>query len=73
MDSHKRSIAKTFSWRLVALVITGTVTWILTRELALAVSIGLYDTLVKLGAYYMHERMWIRISFGRTELPEYEI
>jgi uncharacterized membrane protein len=22
---------------------------------------------------YMHERMWIRISFGRTERPEYEI
>jgi len=73
MESHTRSIVKTFSWRLVATVITFAVAWILTRRIALAAEIGIADTLLKLGAYYSHERMWNRVSFGQLKPPEYQI
>ena len=73
MESHSRTIAKALSWRFVATLITFTVAWIITRELTFAAEIGLADTIIKLGVYYFHERLWIRIKFGRLIRPEYEI
>jgi uncharacterized membrane protein len=29
---------------------------------------GLLDTVVKLCLYYLHERAWSRISYGRTKV-----
>lgn len=71
MESHIRTIMKTFSWRFIATLITFTVAWIVTKELMLAAEIGIADTLIKLGAYYFHERTWIRINFGKQK-PKYQ-
>ena len=73
MESHKRSIAKTISWRVVATIITGVVTYLLTGRLDFAVTVGLADTFVKFFIYYVHERMWTRISYGKVRPLEYEI
>lgn len=73
MDTHRRSILKTVSWRLVATLITGAVTLALTGRIDFAITVGLGDTFVKFFLYYAHERMWSRIRFGRIRLPEYEI
>jgi uncharacterized membrane protein len=73
LESHKRSIAKTISWRVVATIITGTVTWFLTGRLDFAVTVGLADTFVKFFIYYAHERTWTRISYGKVRPLEYEI
>lgn len=76
MESRKRSIAKALSWRVVAVFITSCVAWGVTREITLAVEIGVIDTLIKLGVYYGHERLWLRIHFGKTlppPPPEYQI
>ena len=67
MESHWRSIVKAMSWRLIATLITFLVAYVITRETVLAISIGLGDTLVKLGVYYSHERVWNRMSFGRKK------
>ncbi len=73
MESHARTIAKALSWRFVATTITFTVAWCITRKLTFAAEIGIADTIIKLGAYYFHERLWIRIKFGKLIRPEYEI
>lgn len=73
MESPKRSIAKTISWRVVATVITGVVTYFLTGRLDFAVTVGLADTFVKFFTYYAHERIWTRISYGKVRPLEYEI
>ncbi|MBW7991795.1 MAG: DUF2061 domain-containing protein [Planctomycetes bacterium] len=73
MDSHVRTIVKTLSWRFVATLITFTVAWLITGKLTFAAEIGLADTIIKLGAYYFHERLWIRMKFGKLIRPEYEI
>ena len=67
-----RTIMKTFSWRFIATLITFSIAWIVTKELTFALEIGIADTLVKLGAYYLHERAWIGINFGKKK-PEYDI
>ncbi len=73
MESHVRTITKTLSWRFVATLITFSVAWLVTGKLTFAVEIGVADTLIKLGAYYFHERLWIRAKFGTLRKPEYEI
>ena len=73
MESHVRTIMKTLSWRLVATVVTFSVAWFATGKLTLAAEIGVADTLIKLGGYYFHERLWIRVKFGKLKRPEYEI
>ncbi len=73
MESHYRSIAKTFSWRLLATSVTFMVAWIFTGRFDLAAEIGVADSLIKLLVYYSHERLWIRVKFGKLKRPEYEI
>lgn len=73
MDTHRRSILKTASWRLLATLITAAVTLALTGRIDFAITVGLADTCVKFFLYYVHERMWSRIRFGQVRLPEYEI
>ncbi len=73
MESHIRTISKALSWRFIATLITFTVAWLVTGKLTFAVEIGVADTLIKLGAYYFHERLWIRVKFGKLRKPEYEI
>jgi len=73
LESHKRSIAKTISWRVAATLITGVVTYFLTGRLDFAVTVGLADTLVKFFIYYVHERMWTRISYGKVRPLDYQI
>ncbi len=65
MESKRRSIAKTLSWRFFATVITSAVVFLATGQLTFAIEIGLADTTLKLGAYFVHERMWNKISYGR--------
>ncbi|MDO8577615.1 MAG: DUF2061 domain-containing protein [Dehalococcoidales bacterium] len=69
MDSHKRSILKAFTWRVIASVITFLVSYALTRKVELAAGISLFDTLIKVFSYYGHERIWEKINFGRKATP----
>jgi uncharacterized membrane protein len=49
------------------------VAWILTGSLELATRIGVLDTVIKIGAFYVHERLWNRLDFGKQKPPEYQI
>lgn len=73
METRTRSIAKALTWRVTALVITTSVVWIVSGSIELAASVGLMDTAIKLGAYYGHERCWLKVQFGRAKPPEYQI
>ena len=67
MESHKRSIAKAVSWRLIAATITAFVVFLFTHEVALSAGVGIADSAIKIFTYYSHERLWNRISFGRRK------
>ena len=73
MESHYRSIVKDITWRTGGTVVTFAVAWILTGNISLSAGIGILDTVIKIGAYYVHERLWIRVKFGKLKRPEYEI
>ena len=73
LDTHKRSIAKSISWRILAGIITMCVALVMTGKPDFAMQIGLADTLTPLLIYYLHERAWDRITFGRVKAPDYEV
>lgn len=55
---HKRSLAKTLTWRIIATLITASIVYILTGKFELAATIGILDAAVKTVAYYYHEIIW---------------
>ena len=73
METHIRSILKAASWRVIATVVTFFTAWFLIGTVDVAIKIGLLDTVIKMGAYYMHERGWNRLDFGKLEEPDYQI
>lgn len=73
IETHSRSIVKAISWRAGGTVVTCFVAWLLTDSIELATRIGLLDTVIKIGAFYIHERLWNRSSFGKQKPPDYQI
>lgn len=71
MESHKRSIIKAISWRILGSLVTGSLVFIFTGELALAAGLGSIDAIIKVFVYYGHERIWDKIHFGRVSKGEY--
>ncbi|MDA0944811.1 MAG: DUF2061 domain-containing protein [bacterium] len=64
-DTHRRSLAKSFSWRITATLVTTLISWYITGTWAMALSIGSIEFLSKILLYYGHERLWALISFGK--------
>jgi uncharacterized membrane protein len=74
MESHSRSIAKAVSYRVLGSATTGLIFYVLTGKGGLSVGAGILDVVLKIGVYFVHERVWDRINFGRErKAPEYEI
>jgi adenylylsulfate kinase len=73
METNTRSIAKAVSYRILGSAVTGLIVFVLTGRGGLSVGAGALDIVLKIGAYFVHERIWDRIDFGRAKPPEYEI
>ena len=73
MESKYRSLAKAISYRVLGSATTGLIAFILTGKPVVSGGIALLDMVTKIGLYFLHERIWEHISFGRAKPPEYEI
>ena len=73
MESKARSIAKAVSYRVLGSLSTALIFFTMTGDAKLSAGAGLADSVVKLGLYFLHERMWNHIGYGRPKAPEYEI
>ena len=71
-DKKWRSLAKAISWRITGTVDTILISWLITRKLHLALSIGLVEVGTKMALYYFHERIWEHVKVGRAAV-DYEI
>jgi len=64
-DKAARSILKAISWRVVGTIDTILISWIITGEITLALSIGLIEVVTKMLLYFFHERVWNLIQWGK--------
>jgi uncharacterized membrane protein len=65
-EVHKRSLAKAITWRLTGSIDTFAISFFVTNRLALAGSIAATELITKIVLYYLHERAWNAIPWGRT-------
>ena len=74
-DSPQRSLMKTISWRLIASATTFSITLVVfllklgdtdtTMLLGTVTLITILDMIAKLIFYYLHERLWTNIEWGK--------
>ncbi|MEQ9468079.1 MAG: DUF2061 domain-containing protein [Ekhidna sp.] len=66
MQSRKRHIAKTITWRIVATSTTFVLAMIFFRESPNATEkagwVALIETILKMAIYYYHERIWYNVK-----------
>jgi uncharacterized membrane protein len=68
-DKHYRSLVKAVSWRMTGTVDTVVISYLITGQIRWALSIGFVELFTIVALYYVHERLWDKISFGRKPLP----
>ncbi len=73
-DTPGRSLAKAISWRIVASLTTFLITFIIFRRytdktfnetLETSTWVLFFDVIIKILFYYLHERLWTNISWGK--------
>ena len=63
--TKSRSFTKSLSYRIFGTLSSFLVVYAITRKGTLSVLIAFWETIVKVGIYYWHERIWNKISWGR--------
>lgn len=58
METHKRTIVRAISWRIVATLVTAVWT-----GLSGAIVINIFMTI----AHYIHERLWLKLDWEKTD------
>ena len=74
VEKHYRSFVKAVSWRLTGSLDTMVISFLVTGRIKWALSISGIELFTKVFLYYVHERAWNKISFGRIKQePPYQI
>ena len=66
-EKNYRSIVKSVSWRTIGTLDTFLISLLVTGKLDFALTIGGVEVFTKMALYYIHERTWNRIGFGRIK------
>ena len=69
-EKHHRSLFKGISWRIIGTNDTTLLSWIFTGTLATALRIGGIEFITKILLYYLHERIWLAVPWGRKAVEE---
>ncbi|HLD04911.1 MAG TPA: DUF2061 domain-containing protein [Candidatus Nanoarchaeia archaeon] len=64
MESHRRTLAKSVTFRALATIATVGTVFYFTGNAGIAGTVGGIDALSKFGLYYFHERAWDRCHWG---------
>ena len=73
IETKSRSLAKAISWRVFATLTTMTIVYIIFGNLKLAGVVGGFEVIAKIFVYFIHERMWNKIKFGKKEIDPFVI
>ena len=69
LNNHEtagRSLVKAYSYRCCGTLTTIVISYLITGELIISLGIGAVEMIVKPFVYWMHERLWSRIKWGRA-------
>lgn len=66
-ESKVRSLAKAISWRITGTLDTFFISWLITGTAKIAGTIALTEICTKILIYWVHERIWVRINWGKDK------
>ncbi len=72
-DTNIKSFLKSVSWRIVGTIDTIVISYFVTGQLVMAVSIGSIEVVTKIALYYLHERAWEGATKSTTNEPKKEL
>jgi len=72
-DTNKRSVLKGLSWRVFATTTTVIIVYIFFGRLDLAIAAGIMETVAKVALYWAHERIWMKIKWGRKKIEPFNL
>lgn len=72
-ETNKRSIAKGISWRVIATSTTILIVYFFFDRLDLAIAAGMIETFLKVGLYWLHERAWFKVRWGKKKIEPFNL
>jgi len=72
-ETNTRSIAKGFSWRFFATSVTIVIVYVFFGRLDLAIAAGIIETISKVILYYVHEKIWQRVQWGKKQIEPFNL
>jgi adenylylsulfate kinase len=72
-ETKTRSIVKTISWRILATLTTVTLVYIFIGDTTIAFTVGGIEVFLKMLVYFIHERVWDKLKFGRHEIQPFVV
>jgi uncharacterized membrane protein len=64
-ESKSRSLTKTIVYRITNIVADLVIVYALTRRVDVTVGVTIFTNMASTILYYLHERVWNRISWGK--------
>ena len=72
-ETNRRSIVKGISWRVVATTTTIAIVYFFFDRLDLAIAAGMIETVLKVGLYWIHERAWFKVRWGKKKIEPFNL
>ncbi|HID32468.1 MAG TPA: DUF2061 domain-containing protein [bacterium (Candidatus Stahlbacteria)] len=69
LETHKRTLIKSITWRILGMVTTILIVYAFTGRLLLSLEVGGVEVVLKVIIYFLHERVWGRVSWGKKKHP----
>jgi len=68
VEKRRRSVIKALSYRLAGSLVMVVIVYLFTAELKLSLKIGGFEFLLKCFLFFLHERLWNSIPFGKSRI-----
>lgn len=72
-ETNKRSIVKGISWRVVATTTTVIIVFLFFGRLDLAIATGMIESVLKIGLFWGHERIWHKLRWGKKRIEPFNL
>lgn len=67
---RRRSLVKAITFRVVVIASDTVVIYLITRRVDLTAGLVVFTNIASTIEYFLHERAWNKISWGRDEAPD---
>jgi len=69
-DSSKplRSFMKAISWETISTLATFGLAWLMFGQIQTCILFAAISYVMKLGMFFIHERIWHQVSYGKREI-----